>query len=239
MSPALTTFVFQLINFLALAAVLGRVFFRPVRKALDERRDKVAAEIAKAGQERAEAEQLRKELESRKRKLDAELDEKRKQTEAAAREAASSILDEAQAKARQEQEAFRTSLQAETRSHLHRVAQSAARAGGDMVKRLLMQIDSPDLQPALEAVACRELAKLNGQINSPLTIESEQAVTDATRSHLQTSLFGHAAVDFRTVSGLGAGLRIITNLGVIDATTSGLARYAEQALCQELEAKVL
>ena len=56
MSASWVTFVFEAANFLVLAALLGRLFFRPVRDALERRRAELEGEREAARRVREEAE---------------------------------------------------------------------------------------------------------------------------------------------------------------------------------------
>lgn len=55
------TFVAQIINFLVLAAILAKFAYKPLLKALEERRERIANDLKNAQQERTAAEQLRRE----------------------------------------------------------------------------------------------------------------------------------------------------------------------------------
>jgi len=56
LSATWVTFLFEAANFLLLAAVLGWLFFRPVRDALERRRSELESEQRAATEARAEAE---------------------------------------------------------------------------------------------------------------------------------------------------------------------------------------
>jgi F0F1-type ATP synthase membrane subunit b/b' len=72
-SPTWSTFLFEMANFLLLAAVLGWLFFRPVRDALEKRRAGLEAEDREAAEKLAEAERLRAEAADRRSELEASL----------------------------------------------------------------------------------------------------------------------------------------------------------------------
>jgi F-type H+-transporting ATPase subunit b len=236
-SSSLTTFLFELINFLVLALVLGRVFFKPVRQALQDRRAKVATQLAEAAQKLAEAERTRTEIVDRQRQLNQELEQRRGQLEQAAQQQAADILARARAKAQQERDALGAEFEASRRTQARQLARSAALAAGRIVEKLLSEIEGPSLQESLERAACRQLVAINGQLVSPLQVESQETLRDETRTLIQRSVQQSAfKIEFRVLPELGAGLRIITNQGMIDATVTGLATYAEQALVRELEA---
>lgn len=54
------TLIAQIINFLILVVILTKVAYKPLMKALEERRERIAASIEQADRERAEAEQLKR-----------------------------------------------------------------------------------------------------------------------------------------------------------------------------------
>lgn len=239
MSPTYWTFLFELLNFLLLALILGRVFFRPVRQALEDRRQKVATQLAEAANKLAEAGRIRVDIESRQRKLGEELDERRKEFEQTLQKEVEEVLTKSRQKAQQERERLVADLQATTRTHHGQLARAAALAAGRVVEQLLSQIDGPALQAALERAACRQLASLNGQVQSQVMVESQTELSENTRASILGSMPGLSQpIDFRVLDDLGPGLRIVTTQGLIDATAGGLAKYAEQVLAREMEAVV-
>ena len=64
MNDSLWTFVFEIANFVALAAVLAWLFFKPVRKALEDQQAKARQHEEEAAQKLADAERLREDIES-------------------------------------------------------------------------------------------------------------------------------------------------------------------------------
>ncbi len=55
------TLIAQIINFLILVAILAKFAYKPLMKALEDRQNRIAADIQSAEQERAAAEQLKRE----------------------------------------------------------------------------------------------------------------------------------------------------------------------------------
>jgi len=66
-SPSLTTFLFEAVNFVVLTGVLGWLFFRPVQAAIERRRADLEAERRQADHIRAEAEHRLVEVADRRR----------------------------------------------------------------------------------------------------------------------------------------------------------------------------
>ncbi len=92
----------------------------------------------------------------------------------------------------------------------------------------------PTLSALIEA-GYQQLRSLPRQAISPIKIESSQPLSADQLAKLKSVLGSAAdAADFRTVGGLGAGIRISTGKGLIDATVSGLSQFARKSLVSEL-----
>ena len=238
MSPTLTTFLFEAANFLVLAAVLGWLFFKPVRQALSDYRANLDALARAADEKVAEAERGRTDVESQRQAFRDELTKLRHDTLEAARQEAAKIIAEAQ------QQAARTKLAAEQHvTHIGKTQTSTlsrvvANAAGAIVGKLLTQLNGPDLNTGLVRAACDQLHGLKLD-STPVTLESARPLSDDERGLFDAAL-GPAAVGatYRVVSDLGGGVRITTSRGLIDASIAGLADFAEQALAAELESRV-
>ena len=97
MSASWVTFLFEAANFLLLAALLGWLFFRPVREVLERRRSELESEQRAAADARAEAERALGEARSRRAELEGSLEELRErvQREAEAERDQQNALEEA------------------------------------------------------------------------------------------------------------------------------------------------
>lgn len=235
MSPTWTTFVFEAANFLILAAVLGWLLFRPVRQALASRRATLAQEAEDMTGKRAEVEQLQENIHQRAASLEAELDRMRHETLAAVQQEAERIRTEARAAAERELEAARGRLAHLDAAQQERLVAAVASAAGAAVERLLQQIGGPDLDRGLAQAACRALQELDGKALGAVTVESAHPLDQETKTRLLDEL-GEAAraVEFRISPTLGAGLRISTSRGLVDASAAGLAAFARRTLTEQL-----
>lgn len=68
----LSTFAFEIINFLILVWILQRLFYKPVRKIINQRKQHIDQTLAEAAQMRKDAEQLKQNYESRLQKWEHE-----------------------------------------------------------------------------------------------------------------------------------------------------------------------
>jgi hypothetical protein len=99
------------------------------------------------------------------------------------------------------------------------------------VQRLLQQLGGPDLERGLAQAACRTLQALEGEALGAVTVESAHSLDQETLTALTTAL-GDAArtTVFRVTPSLGTGIRIITSHGLVDASATGLAAFAQRTL---------
>lgn len=235
MSPTLTTFLFELANFLLLAALVGWLFFKPVRRALDARQRAERERIEALAAREAAITNTTSELEARRRSFDEETSRLRSERLAAAESEAASIVDRATRDAARQRELGEKMKTAIERAQAERLSTAAAAAARAAVSRLLTQLRSPDLDRALGDLACRQLEEpvALGQVlvesAAPLEATSQAAIAKAAGDRA-------SALEFRVVPELGAGLRITTASGMIDASAAGLAAYSERALRERLSA---
>ena len=185
MSPTVVTFLFEAANFLVLAAVLGWLFFKPVRKAIADHRDKFEADNQQAAKLLAEAEVLRNEIREARQNLYSELNATRTRELATVKEQSDQMLSDARSIANREQEQSR--LQASRMSDTQRdtLASAAAAAAADSVGKLLTQIESPDLQSSLIRFACQQLEKLSPESIAPVKVETSQTLSPDQRTAIQ------------------------------------------------------
>jgi F-type H+-transporting ATPase subunit b len=234
-SPTLTTFLFEAANFLVLAGVLGWLFFKPVRQALAERREKLETEAREAARKLADAEKIRQEIDAARAGLEKELNDLRSRELDAARRHADQVLAEARGAAERELETARRQAARMSDAQRNTLAQVATAATAEVVGRLLEQIGGPDLHSALIRSACEQLRSLPREGLAPVKIESESPLSQEERAAVEGALGGAAqGADFRTAGELGAGVRISTGRGLIDASVNGLTRFAGQSLLKEM-----
>ena len=239
MSPSWVTFLFEAANFLLLAALLGWVFFRPVRGALERRRAALEAEEREAAEGRARAERALAEVAARQSELERSHASLRERVREEAERERLRVLGAAREQAQRERETLKAELAALRRGQAKRIAADAAAAARGVVVRLLERIEGPDLEQALVAAAGREFAKLaaEGPV-TPVIVESAGALEPTTLDALAKAAgIPGSEMSSRRVPELGAGIRILTARGLIDASAAGLAAHAERALVARFTAE--
>jgi F0F1-type ATP synthase membrane subunit b/b' len=229
------TFLFEAANFLVLAAVLGWIFFKPIRQALADRGARLIAEDQQADAKLADANRIQQDIIEARSGLQRELDDLRNEKLEAVRSEADQIIADARATADRELEASRRQAARLSETEQARIAQAAVFAAAETVGRLLRQIASPELHTALLRSACQQLHALPQDRLKPVTVETAEPFGSEDRAVLDEALGPAAAgADVRTNTDLGVGVRVSTGQGLIDASAAGLSGFARQALLKQL-----
>lgn len=228
MSQSLANFVFEALNFLLLAAGLGYVLWKPARRALEAERQRYEAQQAHSEQLRQQAEGLLSEAKTAQLAAASGARDERDKLLAAAQQQADALISQA----RQTQESLRDAF-AQEQEHA-RSAQVAAlvdpiaRLAADSLRSLLAELDGPELDTALIRGACQRLRELPQASRQQAQVESARPLSEAGRSLLEQAL--GAPLRARAVPELGAGVRVTTPDGQVDATALALARQAAQGV---------
>jgi F-type H+-transporting ATPase subunit b len=237
-SATWVTFLFEAANFLLLAALLGWLFFRPVRDALERRRSELEGEQRAASDARAEAARALQDARARRTELEDSLEELRGRVQREAENEREKFIEAARAQAQRERETLKEELVSLRRAQARSLARDAAFAAKEIVERLLEEMEGPDLEQTLLRAACRELEKLrsSGRSLAPVVIESVRPLDNVALTALADAA-GVAAADavHRVDPDLVAGLRVLTARGLIDSSAAGLAAQAERILISQLE----
>jgi F0F1-type ATP synthase membrane subunit b/b' len=236
-SASWVTFLFEAANFLLLAAVLGWIFFRPVRDALERRRSELESEQQAAANARAEAENVLQHARERRSELEGSLEELRERVRREAETEAERLVEVARVQTQLERETLKGELDSQRRAQARSLVRDAAFAAREIVVRLLDEIEGPNLEHALLRTACRDLEKLRSSGSlAPVVIESTRPLDDAVIATLaEAAGIGPADAAQRVDPDLVAGLRVLTARGLVDASAKGLATQAERFLVDKLD----
>lgn len=237
MSPTLTTFLFELVNFLLLAALLGWLLFKPVRGMLQARQaaDKQHADDLAA--RLVDADRMRADLQQREASFDAEMVKTRSARLAAADQEAATIIAKAREAAERERDRATKALAHLEPAELERLADAVATTSREIVGRLLASLEAPELEAALVRAASRQLQALDAPSLGAVLIESAKPLDASDRGAITTALGTRAtSSDFRVVPDLGAGVRVTTARGLINVSATGIAAEAERLLARALGA---
>ncbi|MEZ4337277.1 MAG: hypothetical protein R3B82_11680 [Sandaracinaceae bacterium] len=230
MSPTLANFVFaEAINFALLAAALGWSAFSPVRRALDAeasatRRPSPRPRPCASGGRRRPRPRHARSADA----LEATLEARRRDVLAAADAQAAALVEEARAARAKERRALDEELETARAASARANAETLGRVAAEAVRRLLDALAGPSLDAALVRAACEELRALPAEERRAATVESARALDAESRQRLEEVL--GASVAERRVEDLGAGVRVTTSAGQVDATARSIARAAAVAV---------
>ena len=229
--------LFEAANFLLLAAVLGWLFFRPVRDVLERRRSELQSEQQAAADDRVEAERVLQDALARRAELEDSLEGLRERVQREAETEREGIVEAARGQMQREHETLKEDLVSLRRAQARSLNLDAAVAAREIVVRLLGEMEGPDLEHGLLRAACRELETLRslGPL-APVVIESVRPLDNAALAAVAEAA-GVAVVDVtpREDPELVAGLRILTARGLVDASAVGLAAQAERLLLSQID----
>jgi len=235
MSPTLTTFLVELINFLLLVALVGWLLFKPVRSALQARQAAEKRQADELALRAAEADRLRAELEQRRRTFEEETAGLRKQHLALADQEAAGIIARGREAAARERQAAQRVLGHLERAEVERLSAAVASATRESVARLLTTLDVVDLETGLVRAACRQIEALGNGPFGAVLVESARALDGNHETAIRAALDGHAvSMEFRITPHLRGGVRVTTAQGLVDASAIGIATQAEAALLYAL-----
>jgi F0F1-type ATP synthase membrane subunit b/b' len=238
-SPSWVTFAFEVGNFLLLAALLGWLFFRPVRAALEGRRSRLESEQRAAADARERAERESQDARARRETERAELERAREELRREAEAERQQLLEAGRNQLARERGQLDQELQAARSASARAQARDAAFAAHVIVERLLAALKGADLEELLAGAACRSLAELaaHGSL-APLVIESAAPLDASTLGRLAAAAgVAREQATTRAEPDLIAGLRVLTARGLVDATVSGLAAQAERLLVARIESE--
>jgi len=104
----------------------------------------------------------------------------------------------------------------------------------EAVSRLLITLQAGNLDEGLLKAACRQLEARKSGAPGAVLVESAVSLDDEARSAIRTAADARDDIQFRVVPDLGAGLRVTTPGGLIDASAAGIAAHAERVLASAL-----
>jgi F0F1-type ATP synthase membrane subunit b/b' len=227
-SPALTNFLFEAVNFLILAAVLGRVLFSPVRKAIAAERERQEALTKEVEQLRQEAATADEKMRLSRQRAEEEGEEAKKQIIEGARKEAAELLRNARATRHSEREALEKELEASRQAQAEALAGLVGRIAADAVRDLLSSLSGPSLDTALIRAACTRLDGLPAEARKKALVECARPL-DAEQRALLAGVLGER-MEERVVPELGAGVRVTTAGGQVDASAASVARRTGRAV---------
>ncbi len=169
------TFGFQVVNFLALAALLRRFLFRPVSAMIAKRQQELEHAAAEEARVQKEAADLRLRMDAAR----SENERARESILAGAREQAAHERDEALAQARREAAAIAEAARGELENEREKAAEAMANQAGELAmgiaRRLLEQVATAPVADAFLERLCGHLDALAPERRSSLRAELDGA----------------------------------------------------------------
>lgn len=238
MSSTVTTFLFELTNFLLLAVLLGWLLFKPVRAVLQARQAAEKQQAEELAARLVESDRQRADLDQRLRVFESETAELRRRHVAAADQEAAAIVAHAHDTVERERDLVRRGMAQLEHAQVERLSAAVAAATRESIVRLLATLNAPDLDASLARAACGQLEGLKPGALGQVLIESARPLTESLHAAIASALNADApSATFRVVPDLGAGLRITTAQGLIDTSAQGLGRQAEGLVRDALAAE--
>ena len=228
MSATVANFLFEAANLIGLVAVLAWLFVKPLRGALDAEVARRAEAEKAAATKSTEAERLAARAHDEQGRFAQESERQRKEIlDSARKEVETMRADAERARAARAAQLARDA-QAEAREQGAAIADAAAVVVAQTVERLLAAIDGPALDGALVRAASERLRALGAEARRGATVESAHELDPASRKVLDDTLGDGWSL--RLVRELGAGVRVTTRVGQIDASARAIAREAAEDL---------
>jgi F-type H+-transporting ATPase subunit b len=229
-----STLVFQLLNFFVLLFVLGRFLYRPLMDALERREQAVAARVreADARAKAADAERAQLAEAGRAARAEGEALLARARAEAAklkeaqltnARKEAARLMDEARQRIADDERAAQQRLSAAARAAAIRIAGSlvGAVAGRPFHEALVAQLLDGGL--GLDRGRVDLLRRALNHAGGEVLVETAYPISDDVMSRLEEVLVKALGADAgplrmrsRVDAALGAGVRLVVGVGVVD-----------------------
>ena len=245
MSIDLTTFIFEVVNFVVLVLLLQRLVYRPLQKAIAERRDALLARETAADEARSGAEEARVAYEERRDELGRLHD----RTLAAANEEAAGqrarILAQAREDAEAERARVRKLLEAEREAALGWVRQVSVERGTEVAGHLLMKLAPNAVEQSLfEALRAEIESHDLSEVDEGAEVEMrcarllDEREVAALRQSLGKAQVQAPRLNLREDDSLVAGLVIRVGHRVFDGSVSGQLAAFRHGVEEALEAEV-
>lgn len=229
----LTTFVFELVNFLVLLFLLERFVYRPLRRGVAKRRGELEEREAKANQLTLDTQRLERALEERARSIDDLRTQALRDASAAAASERARILEHAREDAAADRTRAQHLLEAEREASEAEVRELAIRQSTALAGRLLTQLAPEALEKTLLEALVGELERCGpGWKAEPDTSAEDEveitwarlpggATVQQLKEAVAASLLPGLTLVHREDATLGAGAVLRFGHRVLDASIAG------------------
>lgn len=168
-----TTFVLEIVNFLVLVWLLKRFFYKPVKEAMDRRRQDIDLQLRQAEEGRQQAEKLRRQYENRLADWDNERQEARQKLGREIDAQHEQLLSELQLQLEDERKKNEVLVARQAEERQRQSETRALELGARFVAKLLEKLASEEIQTRLIELLMAELKDLH-----PEQMETLAAMTE-------------------------------------------------------------
>ncbi|MGE0822374.1 MAG: F0F1 ATP synthase subunit delta [Candidatus Binatia bacterium] len=229
-----STFVFQIVNFFILLAVLSRFFYRPLQRVMAQQEDEISSRLHEAEERARKADAEREELAQAAARMRVEAETTLGKAKADAAQAREHLLERARVDADRYLEEAKQRVQEMERSMQQRLTTEARKTAVTMTAQLMQAAAGPLLHQALLEKLLQEGLQLAGEqgellrrayahVDGEVTIEVAYPPTsdleERFRQIVTTALGADRAavrIAVRTDPSLIAGARVLIGTVVID-----------------------
>jgi len=169
------TVVAQILNFLVLVWILNRLLYRPVSRALAERRRTIAERLDNAEKARSDAEEEKERLEAERQELEGKRDDLMAQAREDAEEERSRLTRQARDEIAERRESWIGDLRAEQADFIARLRSRAAAAFAELARRALADLADADLSDRVATVFARRLEGADDETREALAEAARRA----------------------------------------------------------------
>ena len=249
------SFIFAIVNFLILVALLYRFLHRPLLQVLEKRRHDIEEARKEAEHATEEARAAQKEYERKLASVHEERDTLLSEARREAQNARERILEKAREEADREVANRRRDWERQRHESLQSLQQDLVGISLDLARRILEKLTDADLEARLLAMLERELADLASRTNkeerrdllagqAPARVVSAKRLDKKQRLNIQKRIQalsdGPVEVEFDTDGDLIAGVRVEFSSLAVDATLADVLaatqeRFSETAPEQSKE----
>jgi F-type H+-transporting ATPase subunit b len=241
---SLTTFFFEIVNFLVLVWILKRLFIGPVKKIIEERKNAVAKTLRDADMLQTEARELQEKYENRVRDWSVEKEQARGEFQKEMEEEKARQLKRIEADIENEREKFRIQRERESAEFQGKTERAAMKQAWEFVSRVLLEFGSPEIEAKIIGLTVNRLgdsgsdlrrslqSALQNQDSWTIVVRSAFPVTEGQKGELEEAfrkILGKTPlVRYLLEKKLGAGLEIDLGSSVIRASLSDELQYFAQ-----------
>ncbi|BBB91867.1 MAG TPA: hypothetical protein PKA28_08135 [Methylomusa anaerophila] len=245
----------QIINFLILVLLLKRFLFRPILKAMDEREQKIAANLENAAAAKVEAEREKTLFQDKTQALQQQTTAMLKKAEVEADQKYQTLLEEAKNEVKKKQAAWYNALENEQQAFLNQLEAKAQQEVFAVARQTLADLAGADLEEQMVHVFIRkfkefvqdkernkeETAGFLYNAENPLLVRSAFPLSAVSRQSvekvLQQEIPGAARIIFQVAPEMAGGLELAVGGQKVSWTIGNYLSSLRQSMKEILERK--